>query len=36
VAAALGRAGAAVDRLPLTPSRVRGLVRDAERGSTID
>jgi carbon-monoxide dehydrogenase large subunit len=36
VAAALGSAGAAVDRLPLTPARVRAIVRAAESGSTID
>ena len=33
VAAALGPAGAGVDRLPLTPSRVRALVREAESSS---
>jgi carbon-monoxide dehydrogenase large subunit len=36
VAAALGPAGAAVDRLPLTPARVRAILRAAESGSTID
>jgi carbon-monoxide dehydrogenase large subunit len=35
VAAALGPEGAAVDRLPLTPSRVRSLLRGTESGSTI-
>ncbi len=35
VAAALGPAGAGVDRLPLTPARVRALLRAAESGSKI-
>ena len=34
VAAALGPAGAAVDRLPLTPARIRAILRAAEGGST--
>lgn len=33
IAAALGPAGTAVDRLPLTPARLRGLLRAAEGGS---
>jgi carbon-monoxide dehydrogenase large subunit len=36
VAAALGPAGAAVERLPLMPARVRSILRAAESGSTID